>query len=180
MRYKLLILILLTIILVGCYPKSLKYNLGISTRSIQGYINEKGGKHLKSESFIVIVEYFSRFIKFENESPIYVPKARLIFPNKKGEYLINFDLKSTSIDLTFIASGYKTHQFFFRRQIGVGNLHYDVELVESKSWENEFFVQTRPFLENFILEQRYEMPDYQQLFLGNWLAEVKKNFTKKG
>jgi len=34
-------------------------------------------------------------------------------------------------------------------------------------------------LENFILEQRYKMPDSQQLFLGNWLAEERRGFAEE-
>ena len=38
-------------------------------------------------------------------------------------------------------------------------------------------MQTSPFLENFILEQRYKMPDFQQLYLGNWLDNEKENIN---
>jgi hypothetical protein len=31
-------------------------------------------------------------------------------------------------------------------------------------------LQVGPFLENFIIEQRYQMPNLQQLYLGDWLA----------
>jgi hypothetical protein len=34
-------------------------------------------------------------------------------------------------------------------------------------------------LENFILEQRYKMPDSQQLFLGNWLDDEREKFAAK-
>ena len=70
------------------------------------------------------------------------------------------------------------HRFFFRRQLGVGDLKYDLNLKKSISWKNEFFLQTRPYLERFIIEQRYGMPDSQQMFLGNWLAEIKRLFLK--
>ena len=179
MKLKIKIFALITLTLVGCYPEKLKYKLGLGTQYINGTLTQKGGELLKSDSFIVITEYFSRFIQFENESPIYVPKSRIIFPNKKGDFHIDFDLKASSINLSFIAKGYKLHSFFFNRQIGVGNLKYDVELIKSKSWRNEFFINTRPYLEKFILEQRYDMPDYQQTFIGNWLAEVKNNLAEK-
>ena len=169
----------MAITMVGCYPETLKYKLGLATFYIKGSLMQKGGEPLKSDSFIVITEYYSEFMQFENESPIYIPKARLVFPNKKGDFHINFNLKAASINLSFIAAGYKFHSFFFRRQIGVGDIKYDVELIKSESWNNEFFIQTRPFLEKFILEQRYIMPDSQQIFIGNWIAEVKNNLANK-
>ena len=179
MWHKIMFFGLLTSFLGGCYPESLKYKLGLGTRYIEGSFLKADRDLLKSDGFIIIVEYYSRFIQFENESPIYVPKARLAFPNKKGDYLINFDLKASTIELTFIASGYKMKSFTFRRQVGVGNLQYDVRMKKSESWKHEFIINTRPFLENFIIEQRYEMPDSQQMFIGNWLAEIKTFFAKK-
>jgi hypothetical protein len=69
-------------------------------------------------------------------------------------------------------------RFRFRRQFGIGELHYDAKLSRSEVWQHEFILQTAPFLENFILEQRYKMPDSQQLFLGNWLAEERRRFAE--
>ena len=178
MWIKIIFFALLTTLLCGCYPKSLKYKVGVGTFWIEGTFLEEDGNLIRSDSFIVIVEYYSQFIQFENESPIYVPRARLAFPDKKGYYRINFDLKASSVDLVFIATGYKMHRFSFRRQLGVGNIQYNVRLKKSENWQNEFLIQTRPFLENFIIEQRYEMPDSQQMFIGNWLAEIKTYFYK--
>ena len=61
-------------------------------------------------------------------------------------------------------------RFRFRRQIGIGKLHFDAKLSQSEMWRNQFILQTGPFLDNFILEQRYQMPDSQQLFIGEWLV----------
>jgi len=52
-------------------------------------------------------------------------------------------------------------------------------LIRSGAWHNQFLLQTGPFLENFILEQRYKMPDSQQLFLGNWLDDEREKFAAK-
>ena len=116
MKYKITTFFFLTLILCGCYPESLKYEIGIGTRSIHGNIKVEDGEILKSDSFILIVEYYSRFIQFENESPIYTPKARIVSPIKNKDFYISFDMKATSIELAFIASGYNIHRFYFKRQ----------------------------------------------------------------
>ena len=82
-----------------------------------------------------------------------------------------------NIELAFVASGYEMQRFSFQRQIGIGELRYDTRLSRSEIWRNQFLMQTSPFLENFILEQRYKMPDSQQLFLGNWLDRERENIT---
>ena len=169
--------LLITLILGGCYPDPLNYKPGWGTRFIEGTVLEDGGEVLKSNCFIVVLEYYSQFIQFENESPLFAPKARLIFPEENGQYRISFDLEASAIELAFVASGYEMQRFSFRRQIGIGELRYDARLSRSEIWRNQFLIKTSPFLENYILEQRYKMPDSQQLFLGDWLDSERENIT---
>ena len=169
--------LLITLILVGCYPESLNYKLGWGTRFVEGTVLDDSGEVLKSKSFIVVLEYYSQFIQFENESPLYAPEARLIFPEENGRYRTGFDLEASAIELAFVASGYELLRFSFQRQIGIGELSFNARLSRSEMWKNQFLIQTSPFLENFILEQRYKMPDSQQLFLGNWLDTERKNIN---
>ena len=178
MRVLLLFLLMLSMLLGGCYPESLNYRPGWGTRMIEGTVKEVNSKQLQSYAFIIVLEYYSNFVIFENESLLYAPKARVVFPEKDGNFRISFDLKATAIDLTFVASGYSMQRFRFKRQLGSGELRYDVTLSRSDVWQNEFILQTAPFLEKFILEQRYRMPDSQQLFIGNWMAEERRRFVE--
>ena len=165
--------LLITLVLVGCYPDQLNYKPGWGTRLIEGTVLEDSGEVLKSKCFIVVLEYYSQFIQFENESPLYAPKARLVFPAENGDFRTSFDMEASAIGLVFVASGYDMQRFRFHRQIGIGELRYDSRLSRSEVWRDHFLMQTSPFLENFILEQRYKMPDFQQLYLGNWLDTEK-------
>ncbi|MDP7464199.1 MAG: hypothetical protein QF614_06895, partial [SAR324 cluster bacterium] len=81
-----------------------------------------------------------------------------------------FDLKASRLELAFVASGFEMQRFRFNRQFGVGELHYDATLEATPAWREHFMLQVGPFLENFIIEQRYQMPNLQQLYLGDWLA----------
>ena len=177
MRSSLQLLLLITLIFGGCYPESLNYKPGWGTSFIEGSVLEDTGEVLKSKCFIVVIEYYSQFIQFENESPLYVPKARLVFPAENGDFRTSFDMEASAIGLVFVASGYDMRRFKFQRQIGIGELRYDSRLSRSEIWRNQFLMQTSPFLENFILEQRYKMPDSQQLFLGNWLDSERENIN---
>ena len=89
MRSSLQLLLLITLIFGGCYPESLNYKPGWGTSFIEGSVLEDTGEVLKSKCFIVVLEYYSQFIQFENESPLYVPKARLVFPAENGDYRTN-------------------------------------------------------------------------------------------
>ena len=177
MRVLLLFLLMLPMLLGGCYPESLDYSPGWGTRIIVGTVKKVNSQQLESRSFIIVLEYYSNFVLFEDETLLYAPKARVVFPGKNGKFRISFDLKATAIDLTFVASGYSMQRFRFKRQLGIGELRYDATLSRSDVWQNEFILQTAPFLEKFILEQRYRMPDSQQLFIGNWMAEERRRFV---
>ena len=177
MRSSLQLLLFITLIFGGCYPESLNYKPGWGTSFIEGTVLEDSGEVLKSKCFIVVLEYYSQFIQFENESPLYVPKARLVFPTENGDFRTSFDMEASAIGLVFVASGYDMKRFRFQRQIGIGELRYDSRLSRSEIWRDHFLMQTSPFLENFILEQRYKMPDFQQLYLGNWLDNEKENIN---
>ena len=177
MRSSSQLLLLITLFFGGCYPESLDYKPGWGTSFIEGTVLEDSGEVLKSKCFIVVIEYYSQFIQFEDESPIYVPKARLVFPTENGDFRISFDMEASAIGLVFVASGYDMQRFKFHRQIGIGELRYDSRLNISEVWKDHFLMQTSPFLENFILEQRYKMPDFQQLYLGNWLDNEKENIN---
>ncbi len=169
--------LLITLLLSGCYPESLNYKPGWGTRFIEGTLLDESGVALKSKCFIVVLEYYSQFIQFEKESHLYAPKARLIFPQENGQFRISFDIHASAIELVFFSSGYEMQRFRFKRQIGVGKLNYEARLRESKFWRNEFLLRINPYLENFILEQRYKMPDSHQLFLGDWLDSERENIT---
>ena len=177
MRIFILYLLLILTLLGGCYPESLNYQPGWGTQWIDGTLLEKNEDGLKSKGFVVVLEYYSQFIQFENESPLYSPKARLVFPEEDGRFRIHFDLEASAIELVFVASGYTMERFRFRRQIGIGKLHFDAKLSQSEMWRNQFLLQTGPFLDNFILEQRYQMPDSQQLFIGEWLDNERSKYS---
>ena len=170
--------LLIILVFGGCYPEPLNYKPGWGTRFIEGTLLEDSGEVLKSKCFIVVLEYYSQFIQFENESPLYVPKARIVFPAENGDFRTSFDMEASAIGLVFVASGYDMQRFSFQRQIGISELRYDARLSSSEIWSNQFLIQTNPFLENFILEQRYKMPNSQQLFLGNWLDNERENITE--
>ena len=179
MRIFILYLLLILTLLGGCYPESLNYHPGWGTQWIDGTLLEESGDSLKSKGFVVVLEYFSQFIQFENEFFFYAPKARLIFPEEDGRFRIHFDLDASAIELVFVASGYIMQRFRFRRQIGVGKLHFVAKLSHSEMWRNQFLLQTGPFLDNFILEQRYQMPDSHQLFLGEWMDYERSKFSEE-
>ena len=164
MRFFILYLLLIITFSGGCYPESLNYRPGWGTQWIDGTLLEENGNDLKSKGFIVVLEYYSQFIQFEKESPLYAPNARLVLPEEDGRFRIHFDLEASAIELVFVASGYTMERFRFRRQIGIGKLDFDAKLSQSELWRNQFLLQIGPFLDNFILEQRSQATELQKIY----------------
>ena len=160
-------------ILSGCYPDHVRYKWGWATNRIQGNLVDSKGGALPKGNFIVVQEYYSQFVQFEGEPPIYTPRARLVFPEKDGSFNLSFDLQASKIELTFLAPGYVMQRFFFLRQMGVGDLNYQAVLQKTAGWQDHLFIFISPFLQQFILEDAYRMPETYQLYLGEWLEREK-------
>jgi len=79
MRFFILYLLLILTLSGGCYPESLNYRPGWGTQWIDGTLLEENGNDLKSKGFVVVLEYYSQFIQFENESPLYAQRQGWFF-----------------------------------------------------------------------------------------------------
>jgi len=169
-RADFLLLPVTLLLLSSCYPKSVDYEFGWTTETVIGAVVDQKGNPPDTDTFIVVKEYYGQFVELNGGSLLYTPKARLVRPDANGYFRIIFDLKASRLELAFVASGFEMQRFRFNRQFGVGELHYDATLEATPAWREHFMLQVGPFLENFIIEQRYQMPNLQQLYLGDWLA----------
>lgn len=169
-RADFLLLPVALLLLSSCYPKSVDYEFGWTTETVIGAVVDQKGNPPDTDTFIVVKEYYGQFVELNGGSLLYTPKARLVRPDANGYFRIIFDLKASRLELAFVASGFEMQRFRFNRQFGVGELHYDATLEATPAWREHFMLQVGPFLEDFIIEQRYQMPNLQQLYLGDWLA----------
>ena len=93
MRVLLLFLLMLPMLLGGCYPESLDYSPGWGTRIIVGTVKEVNSQQLESRSFIIVLEYYSNFVLFEDETLLYAPKARVVFRERMVNFVLVLILK---------------------------------------------------------------------------------------
>ncbi len=158
--------------LVGCYPEQVRYQWGWTTTRIEGTLQDIQKQPLTKDSLIIAQAYYSQFVTLSEET-IHTPKAMLIRPDAQGRFVIPFDTSSPKILVTFISAEHRMHQFAFQRQTGVGNLSYEATLVRAPEWKNYLFLTVSPFLERFIVDGRYDLPEVHQLQLGKWLTREK-------
>ncbi|MEK9836859.1 MAG: hypothetical protein VW777_15120 [Deltaproteobacteria bacterium] len=155
--------------LTGCFSSSVDFETGWATRHIEGTMLDSAGGELGGEAFIIVLEYFSRFVQFSDEQPIYIPRARLVRLQDGGRFRIQFDLRASAIETVFIAPQYRMERFRFQRQMGIGELRYQSRMNAESNWREHLILEVSPFLENFILEPRYKLAPTHQLFIGDWL-----------
>lgn len=160
--------------LVGCYPASVKHQWGWTTYQITGKIRDISGLPITHNGFVVAQSYYSDFIEMGEGGSLYAPKASLIFPDAHGEFVVPFDLSASKIQLMVIADGFQSQSLFFQRQLGVGDLHYTATMLSSAEWSSYFLLSISPFLQRFILDERYGLAKNHQLFLTDWLETQRK------
>ncbi len=159
---------------IGCYSPQLDYEWGLYTRQLRGTMLDERGSELSQQGFIIARSYYFQFFETAEDRPFYFPRASLIFPDSEGRFTIPFDWKAVRMDLTFVASGYVMNNLSFQRQIGIGDLFYEVSMKKTAGWQDHLFVTVSPFLQQFILEQNFQMAQAHQLFLGDWLSQQKE------
>ncbi len=157
----------------GCYSSQLNYEWEWTTRKITGTVLGESGEAFSQPGFILVRSYYSQFVELEEGQPVYFPQARLFFIGEEGHFRVPFDFKAAKIDLTFVTPGYVMHSLSFQRQLGIGDLSYEIEMKKTAGWQDHFFVTVMPFLQQFILEQRFQLAQTHQLFLGEWITKQK-------
>ena len=169
---------ILILTLAGCYPPQVQYQWGWGTQRVTGTMTNEAGDPL-AQGFIIARSYYSQFVELEPGQPLYFPQARLFFPDKQGRFTIPFDLKAVKLHLNFIAAGYVMQSISFQRQLGVGDFSYQATMQRTAGWQDHLFVTISPFLQQFILEQDFQMAQVHQLYLGDWLSAEKAQHTPK-
>ena len=171
------LMLVLLLGLSGCWSQAVHVSPGWTTETVSGTIRTDQGAPLEHASFVVIQESHRSPIQFDGEPPRFLPQARLVLPDAEGAFRTRFDLRASRLTLTVVAPGYQMAHYEFNRQIGVGTLVYDVRLTKAESWRDHFLLQVAPYLDPFILEPRYAMPEAQQLFLGDWMDQQRARWT---
>ena len=174
MFYKTLFIFFFTLIISGCFPNQVNYEYGWVTKNIKGKILSEKNKIIPEKSFILVLEFFSRFIETSNDVTFYSPRAKIIYPDSYGNFNIYFDMRSSAIEIYFISPNYKIEHFKFQRQIGIGKINYQVKLLLQPNWREYFILNIVPLLENLILDTRYKLEPIHQLFLGDWIASQRE------
>lgn len=146
---------------------------GWVTESIQGKMTLEApqGQSPFQHAF-VLVELQERSFLGDAESPQFELRAFLVRPDQEGRYRVRLSSATASLRLSFFARGHLVAKKEFDRTLGVGSYEFDPALKRDEDWLNRFYFGIQPHLTGYITDERFKMPETDQLFLGNWLKSA--------
>jgi hypothetical protein len=171
----LLILLLAAAFWSGC-SEHVDYRLGIVTSSVSGKLTA-GGDLTESRLFIIVRKYNRTLIE-NADGFLYRVSAEIAYPDN-GEYSVKMDWGVDQVELMFLSRNYIPVIHHFKRTLGVGEYIYHVKLQKDATWQNNYYLLIKPVLSEYILEQRFNMRQTDQLFLGQWMDRTEDAIAVK-
>ncbi|MCP4297795.1 MAG: hypothetical protein GY786_19530 [Proteobacteria bacterium] len=157
---------IILILASGCVSDVIHHPGFVSTK-VFGTLHLKG-KHTDIKPFVLAIEHNQTFFKMEEESLKEV-SVKLIYPDEKGNYEVRFSNSAVQLDLMFIARDHYLVSSRFSRTLGIETYEYNPTLTVDPLWKRNFDFSLKPILSQYIVEKRFNLPDKDQYFLGQWL-----------
>lgn len=164
-----LVFLILAIAFVGCSEKT-DYKVGIYSISVDGSIQKSEGL-TKDNAFILVINHHRTLLE-TSEGYLHRVTASIVHPNKNGAYSARFDTDTTTLDIRVFARNSLVESQRFHRSLGIGRYIYNVSLKTDDNWGNNYYLLIKPYLIDFITEERYLMSKMDKLFIGNWLSDI--------
>ncbi|PCI29508.1 MAG: hypothetical protein COB67_03890 [SAR324 cluster bacterium] len=150
----------------GC-SGNVGYHPGIITQEVTGIV---ASESIDSEgaAFILVLQYNQTFLD-SSQGRLKRVTAKIVHPDSSGHYRVRFDNGVSQLDLIFIKRQHLIASKSFSRTLGISSYEYHPLLRQDSHWEESFFFSLKPMLSEYITEERFFLPDSDQLFLGQWL-----------
>jgi hypothetical protein len=163
------ILIAVSLILGSC-SSSIDYDAGLYTKTVEGRI--KATNQSSEDKVFVLVLNYHRTLLETSEGYLNRVTAFVTYPDDEGRYSASFDTDTVKLELAFFAKKHFVMNQQFHRTIGVGSYRFDVVLKQDKDWKNSYYLMIKPWLIEYIIEDRYLMSQFDKHQIGEWLAEI--------
>ena len=167
---------LLVLLAEGCSDK-VQSHPGVYTKYVKGTI-KLSDTTSDSIPFILVRKHNRGFIE-TSKGPLDRVSVAIVHPDNNGAYVINFDNATMSLETLFVASLHRTQSFQFSRTLGIGHYEANVQLLSDAKWKNNFYFVIKPLLTGYITEHRYQLPDFEKKFLGDWLMKSELYLEKQ-
>lgn len=128
-------------------------------------------KSKNSSTFILVRKHNRSFIE-TSKGPLDRVSVAIIHPENDGTYTVYFDDATINLEILFLAKNHRSQSLRLSRTLGIGHYEADVELLADRNWKNNFYFVIKPLLSDYITESRYQLPEHEKKFLGDWLTNA--------
>lgn len=177
-RCTVLLMIVAVGFLGGCLPADADFSLGISTSRIDGRFNLERLDTGSGPPLVIAIKHHHKFTTLDAESRITHPTAHVIRVDPSGAFTVFMPSDVVAIDLILMAPDHLSRQFAFKRSLGVGDITIKAELKPMPAWRSHFYTFIEPQLQHMVVEQRYEMNEFEQGLLFDWLTAQQKRLEE--
>ncbi len=157
----------IVLLLVSGCASHVIHHPGIVSTKVFGTLHLKG-EHADIKPFVLAIEHNQTFLKVEEKNLTQV-SAKIIYPEENGNYEVRFSNSAVQLDLMFIARDHYLVSSRFSRTLGIETYEYNPTLMVDPLWKRNFDFSLKPILSQYIVEKRFNLPDKDQYFLGQWL-----------
>jgi hypothetical protein len=163
-------LLLAAPLLAGCLPTQATFEPGLGTGRISGSLRIEREAPPHGGLLIVVLQQHHQFVtRDEDGSAVLRAGAQVLQPGRAGGFVIHVPGDVVAMDVLFIAAEHLTEVFHFRRQVGMGDIHYQARLPYTADWRSHYYTFLSSQLEYLITEPRYRLDPAGQRLLGQWL-----------
>lgn len=179
----------LLVMLAGCFPPDTHYEFGFGTSMVTGTMDLGADDPIASDAIVVVLKNHDTFIPLgrreefsgaahpEFTRSITHPTANVVPVARSGAFVVHMPTDVVSVDIMFIARNRLTRRVRFNRSAAIGRIIYHAALPSIPDWRSHFYTFLEPQLQQFIVEERYQLPRAEQKVLGDWLDHQKQAFA---
>lgn len=157
--------------LAACVPAGAEYDFGYATHQVSGRYELAGFRAENGAALAIVYKQHYKFLDVTTGKRITHPTAHVVVVRANGAYSVDMPNDVTEVDILFVAPDYLTHQFRFKRQIGIGNITFNPKLKPMIRWRDHYYTYLLPQLEHLIVDVRYKLSNREQQILGDWLHQ---------
>ena len=162
----------------GCLPPNAQYEFGLGTDRVTGTITLERPEEASGGPIVVVLKHHHSFVGFEGQGAITLPTAHVPPVEQDGTFRVRMPADVVAMEIYIAAPGHVTDTFQFKRQIGVGDIHYTANLRFTPGWRSHYYTYLNPQFEHFIVEERYRLAPHEQDWLSRWLVEQNARFDR--
>jgi len=173
-------------VLGGCLQTGAHFDFGLGTTEIHGNLTLEGKPLPAGQAVALVFQEEHLFVSVgpegvpgdpsrrDTEKQLTYRTVRLAHISPEGRWWLPMPDHVLEVRVMFMLPGCATEEFRFRRQLGVGDVTFDVDMKPLPEWRDHFYTYIQPVVQNVLADSRYRMSPQDMQGLDGWLRGYAK------